>query len=375
MSQHRSGIVLIASIVALAVLGLSSPANAQQLVSVHPVAGDPVASGNALLSAVAGITDASATKPYVVKVDPGIFNLGGNSLNMKQYVDIEGTGQLATVIQGTGQTASFTNGVINGAANAELRNFQLQSQASGANYSFAIYVQAANTSIRDVTIVSTGGASTRGIRDDDGNITVQGVTVTASGTTVYGIVVDGVFASPKPYIRRTVVNVSSSGSTGTGYGIYMASAAVPDIRDVEINVTGGGQAVGLSYDYANRNIGQPAGPFVVLLENSRIGVSGASAACYGIQLTGSGNILFVDTSKVYGVGGAGYGLYSTDPTATIYVDRSELSGGTNSLNANSTGVYLGATRLGYPVSAPSPTCAATYRAGTYSLVTSSCVFQ
>ena len=50
------------------------------------------ASGNALKAVVAGITTAAADKRYLVKVEPGIYNLGNSKLVMKPFVDIEGSG-------------------------------------------------------------------------------------------------------------------------------------------------------------------------------------------------------------------------------------------------------------------------------------------
>lgn len=82
---------------------------AVQTIYVHPVPGDHTASGTALLNALAGITNASATKRYVIKLEPGIFDLGSTRLIMKPYVDIEGSGQEASVIQGGG-AADSTDG-------------------------------------------------------------------------------------------------------------------------------------------------------------------------------------------------------------------------------------------------------------------------
>jgi hypothetical protein len=51
-----------------------------QTVHVHPVPGSHTASGTALLNAMNGITNASATKRYVIKLEPGIYDLGSTEL-------------------------------------------------------------------------------------------------------------------------------------------------------------------------------------------------------------------------------------------------------------------------------------------------------
>ncbi len=60
---------------------------------VGPVEGDPAASGTALLNALSGITGASEANPYLLKVEPGVYDLGTGTLRMKSFVDIEGSGE------------------------------------------------------------------------------------------------------------------------------------------------------------------------------------------------------------------------------------------------------------------------------------------
>jgi hypothetical protein len=103
---------------------------AVQTVYAHPVPGDHTASGTRLINSLAGITDASATKRYVVKVEPGIYDVGTTGLQMKPFVDIEGSGQEATVIRGEGGSAEATIGVVNGAASSEIRDLQVKAESS-----------------------------------------------------------------------------------------------------------------------------------------------------------------------------------------------------------------------------------------------------
>jgi Collagen triple helix repeat (20 copies) len=58
---------------------------------------DPVA-------AINSITDASATKPYLIKVMPGVYNIGNlgiSNMVLKSYIDIEGSGEGVTKIVGS----------------------------------------------------------------------------------------------------------------------------------------------------------------------------------------------------------------------------------------------------------------------------------
>lgn len=49
-------------------------------------------------AAINSITNASATNPYLVKVMPGTYDLGTGSIQMKEYVDVEGSGPDSTII-------------------------------------------------------------------------------------------------------------------------------------------------------------------------------------------------------------------------------------------------------------------------------------
>src|SRR5574342_108656 len=70
-----------------------------KIVIVSPESGDsPVANGIALINALNGITDASSTNQYVLKLGPAIYDVQGTGVQMKEYVDIEGSGENTTKI-------------------------------------------------------------------------------------------------------------------------------------------------------------------------------------------------------------------------------------------------------------------------------------
>jgi len=59
---------------------------------------DAVASGTALINAVASIVSSSPTNPYLVKLEAGIYDLGSQGLSLPTGVSIEGAGRAATEI-------------------------------------------------------------------------------------------------------------------------------------------------------------------------------------------------------------------------------------------------------------------------------------
>jgi hypothetical protein len=78
--------------------------------------------GAALRGALASITDASASKPYVIQLAPGVYDVGGTTLAMKPDVSIAGAGSAATRITGDLADNSFGDTLVMGADRTVLRD-------------------------------------------------------------------------------------------------------------------------------------------------------------------------------------------------------------------------------------------------------------
>jgi collagen type I alpha len=116
---------------------------------VGPVGTDQQ-NGTALLNALGGIP----ATPFLIKVEPGTYDLGTGSLGMVSNVDIEGSGERSTIITSgaTGSPTLFT------AANSELRNLTVRNTSSGPN-SIAIGF-GANASLAHVTAQASASGGT-----------------------------------------------------------------------------------------------------------------------------------------------------------------------------------------------------------------------
>jgi hypothetical protein len=60
---------------------------------------------------LSGITDASPDNPYLLKIEPGVYDLGSSPLVMKQWVDVEGSGEGVTTITRAG-SPDFDTGTV-----------------------------------------------------------------------------------------------------------------------------------------------------------------------------------------------------------------------------------------------------------------------
>jgi hypothetical protein len=148
-------------------------------VLVSPV-GTTTQNGTALLNALAGITTASSTNPYLLKIEPGIYDLGTSSFQMKAHVDVEGSGENTTII--TGHIDYIVSGVVQGASNAEIRFLSVQ-QTGGVHGGYAISNNGESPRITNVTASASGAASNSGVINFSSSPTMTNVTASASGGT------------------------------------------------------------------------------------------------------------------------------------------------------------------------------------------------
>ncbi|HOP46152.1 MAG TPA: hypothetical protein PK874_00700 [Desulfobacteraceae bacterium] len=284
----------------------------KRTVVVSPVPGNQLASGNALLAALNNISGQSATNTYLLKIEPGIYELSSTShLIMKEYVDIEGSGELNTIITRTG-AGNVDAHTLLGANNAELRFLTVRNTGDGWGWAIAIRVE--NTAPRLIH-------------------------VTAEAMGVGG---------------------------GDIYGIYCLSGASPVMKDVTARATGGGQNFGIWTYGCNLVMDNVSGiangitvsagmrignSNVTMIHCTSLATGGATSA--GIFGTGSSqSTVNIDNCTISGSGGTNnYGILS-DCYTTVYVTNSQISGSTNTikLRAGSDAGRVGSSLLdGGPV--------------------------
>ena len=280
-------------------------------VLVSPVPGNPIASGTALRNALAGIPSPSSTNPWLVKIEPGIYDIGTVSLPMRSWVDIEGSGIGVTTIRGT-VNGFYTNGTIVGASNAELRMLTVVATASPtATHAIAMYNDSAVALrlYRVKFVTSTpGGGVVWGIRNATSAPLIEECEISVSAPTstevAYGIVYVGFVSSgQRSAILRSRIAVNGAAQN---YGVFMIEGqTLTEIRDSRIDVGGGQHTYGL---YAT-------GPFwlgseSINIRNTDLSSAGGSVSSTGVFFSGGTTVtLDVSHSKIWGhVAPATYGI-------------------------------------------------------------------
>jgi hypothetical protein len=352
--RRRKSVYLQALIAGLALLlGANTVAAQIRTVIVSPVPGDPVASGTALRKELAGISSPSATNRWLLKIEPGTYDVGGTSLVMRPYVDVEGSGIDATTIKGNGDASGFENATIAGAENTELRLLTVQAIGSTTSSVIAMANYNASPRLYRVKFVAQG-QQVWGVRNVNAVPLIEecevSVSATATGGYAYGLVFWGYSlpANRRSSILRSKVAVSGASHN---YGVYLGYAlSLTSIRDSRIDVSGGSTTQGL---YATGTTGW-SGTESLAVRDTEINSAGGSTASYGLRFEGGASIVpNIFGSMIWGhVAPTTYGIYTDSLTAPGGIQGSTITGFTKavqfggSISISSTFLQGGPTTAG-----------------------------
>jgi hypothetical protein len=211
----------------------------RRTIVVSPEPGDAAASGARLLAALAQITDASQYNRYLLKLEPGYYYLNTASLNMKWYVDLEGSGEKLTVIY---SDVSFSDTVCNGTVNladeTELRFLTVQNSLYDNPASATAICAGGVTSAKllHVTAVAGGNLSGTyyGIYNHHGSsyeMDEVKVFATAFGADCVGVYN---FRNSSPHMERVTVTVSHDFGVGHYVGVYNLESSSPVMNNVRV---------------------------------------------------------------------------------------------------------------------------------------------
>lgn len=184
------------------------------------------------VDAMESIADAAADNTYLMKIMPGTYDISANGpLFVKDYVDIEGSGQASTVI------VRNTGGV------------------TGHNISAVYYYGVHNSELRNISVEHNGGGNVFGINVDFGVSPIfKNVDVYVRGGTFNGgFSINAYGSSPhfstsgpsNPHLENVNIDVIGTQPTiGTDRttGLYIRNESVPVLKNVSITVSDGNPA-------------------------------------------------------------------------------------------------------------------------------------
>jgi hypothetical protein len=290
-------------------------------VFVSPIPGNPGASGAVLVSALNGVSGATAANPYVLKIEPGVYDIGGTVLMMKPYVDVEGSGRGVTRVLGS----AFAT--VQLAANAELRNLTATNQS--AVTSSGVYGVGDLTGARVTRVVAEGSGSTSNGNGGNGMtlfhsgsnpIVIEDSTTRGlGGFRTFGVAL----GSGGAYVFRNVT-FEAVNCVHQSYGMDIAATSV-DIVGAIVNVACNGIG-GTGF------LVRP--PVTARISGSVVTASAPNGSAVGMQsgevANAPGNTTTVIGSRFTATGLAGVGIHSLDRNLTV--TSSELAGNTSGLS-------------------------------------------
>ena len=257
---------------------------------------DPVA-------AVNSISDASVDNPYLVVIGPGVYTIT-QTLVMKPFVDIAGSGANVTKIKGAISTGSAaTSAIISGASYSALSSLTVENNG-GSTYSIALYNSHVNyATVSNVTARANNGTQSRAVFNENAYITMTNITT----HVVNGVTQIGVHNTDTSIVKITNLYAYTYGGTNN-FGVYNVASGGCWLTDVTTNVYGGVNNYGV---YNN---------------SSNIRMTGVHAE--GIGGTGNNYGVYNDSSYpkiLRSTMNGSIGLYSTG--GTTIVSQSTILGG------------------------------------------------
>jgi hypothetical protein len=271
--------------------------------------GTPVQNGTALLAAMTLISNSnpSVSSPWLLKLEPGSYDLINQSLTLLPYVDLEGSGEGTTFISSTiGTPGSFppTNGTLVAAANSEVRLVTIMNAGSATNQA-AVYVPAGVTNTRFSHFTATtfsSGTFHFGLYQSSGTVSITNSTLSASGS-LFSALSNGL------YNNGGTVNIANSTliAAGASNGNGLFNGGTASVTNSTLSASGGPFGRGLSNNAS------------VSVSNSSLTGSGSSG--YGLDTVGG--TVIVARSTLVGTGGQTYGLNNNN--GVISVTNSTLS--------------------------------------------------
>jgi hypothetical protein len=257
--------------------GATAASSFLRTIVVSPSTPTPTGNGAVLASALAAITGSSVTNTYLVWIEPGVYDLGTTQLTIPSYVDLQGSGQDTTTIEGEGPLT------LSAASTTEIR---------------ALTVTNTNATGSAEAIATSGG-----LRD---------VTATASGTSAAtAVLADGP--------TMPIVDVTASATTAASF----SSARGIDTRNTA-RIEGGSYAA-----FDNASSSQAAALFAessTAVSDATLQATGGAAA-YPVDVVGSTETVTIEGSTLVGAGG-----FFVAPGDTLDVGGSQVPGGVMSVS-------------------------------------------
>ena len=273
-------------------------------ITVSPVIGDVNASGQARLDAIADIAaaaDASMPFPYSIILEPGAYDIQGNSINLPRYVSLRGAGPDVTRIRGNPSTGS--DPVIRTNGDGVISDMTIRHRGGGSITSGRAVIAAGplmrfENVIFHVANSFSNGATLIALSTEGGTdivLTDCQIDITASSTDAQEATGIRVGGSPSSLTADSLkINIDPGLMPLISVGIWAIESGDVDITNASIRVTPGSDGTAAVFGDSTS---------LIRIRNSVIEATGGNYA-----LNGSSTPIRVLASQIIGALGAGLTL-------------------------------------------------------------------
>jgi hypothetical protein len=244
MKRNASGLIVLAAVVAIIGLLFAVPAFAAKPPQPKPRIAVVALNGGDYTDPIDAMNDIdswcgtpSATNPCLLKINPGVYNIGENHVQMQEYVDIEGSGENVTTIVSTTSSGNYGR-VIGAASNSEIRSLTLDAQFGDVYNKYGIEnLYTDSFSVKDVTISMSGqlGSLNLGIDNLSASaIKIIDTTIRISGSN------GGWCVRTRDYSDAVIENLDCTATgTSTSLGVMTADTSSSIVKNSRVSVGGG----------------------------------------------------------------------------------------------------------------------------------------
>ena len=199
-----------------------------------------------LSAALAAITDASKDNPYVIRIAPGVYS---EYIDLKPYIDLEGSGEGVTILRGFGGPTDPGAGDCSSATlraegiiAPEVRHLTVESDGTGSAVAVAICTEDTGKHLRltHISAIASGGFNNKGIYIEYSSPILNNVTVNTSGAENITVGIDIVDSLPT---MNDIAAVTLGGNFN--YGIYNSYSS-PKMVNITAFASNGNQNRGIS---------------------------------------------------------------------------------------------------------------------------------
>lgn len=253
----------------------------------------------------------AADNPYVIKLAPGVYDLGTPYLGVPEYVDLEGAGRSVTVLR-SGHVNSG-NAAVRLGSNSELRFLTVQ-HPGGGHTVYGVSGNSATAVISHTTVKVTNDSGTAVAVL--GPAKVRHSTLSATGTGTVGGYSSG-FDGPNVLNDVDITLVSSSTTETPRAALVGQTAQLHDVRaSVENSSTGDAGGIGVSSDTT------------ATITDSEVRVTAPSGTATVLSVVAGATLTVHRSTLIAGDGTTGgENFYANiDDNAAAYLATSQLGG-------------------------------------------------